>query len=286
MKFNWNDYSELELKRRNTLQIYITNRCNLKCEDCFAENATRDKKDMSLSEYRKIITVLKEKGGNQINVLGGEPFLHPNLLEILEINKVNDLKTTVYTNGTLLNKYTKDDFKNVKLRVSLYKLKGELKSIYNLTETDIPFDANFMVSKSTTVDEVKECADYAEEVYNCKVFFISSLRNLNNPRQEFFDDTNNTMNVLEYKELVHNFLMLYTGDMEIHISKRGVFESTKTIPDNKCRFANCFIDGKIIQCPYDVVNLKYQEDYHFNERFCQHNNTCLMSKIKLKRNKK
>jgi hypothetical protein len=71
--------------------------------------------------------------------------------------------------------------------------------------------------------------------------------------------------------------------MEIHISKRGVFESTKTLPDTKCRFSNQFIGGKVIQCPYDIVNMKFQTDYNFGTRDCQHNSTCLMSKIILRR---
>ncbi|PIT88468.1 MAG: hypothetical protein COU29_01650 [Candidatus Magasanikbacteria bacterium CG10_big_fil_rev_8_21_14_0_10_36_32] len=71
--------------------------------------------------------------------------------------------------------------------------------------------------------------------------------------------------------------------MEIHVSKRGVFESTKTIAENKCRFANYFIGGQIIQCPYDVVNLKFQKDYTFNTRHCQQSNTCLMSKVVFKK---
>jgi hypothetical protein len=140
-----------------------------------------------------------------------------------------------------------------------------------------------MVSRKTTVDELIETASYIEDNYNCGVFFISSLRELDNPRQEFFDDTEMTMPVIQYKELVHQFLDRYEGNMEIHISKRGVFESLVNTAGNLCRFANYFIGGQIIQCPYDIINRKFQDDYEFDKRFCQHNNCCLMSKIKLRR---
>jgi hypothetical protein len=140
-----------------------------------------------------------------------------------------------------------------------------------------------MVSSTTTLQELLDSSEYIEKNYNCDTFFISSLRELDNPRQEFFDDTAITMPVVQYKELVHNFLEKYEGNMEIHISKRGVFESTKTLPDTKCRFSNQFIGGKIIQCPYDIVNTKFQSDYEFEKRHCQHNNACLMSKIILKK---
>jgi hypothetical protein len=136
-----------------------------------------------------------------------------------------------------------------------------------------------MVSADTTVEELLLTAIEVERDFKCKVFFISSLRELDNPRQEFFDDTKMTMPVMEYKELVHTFLNDYEGDMEIHVSKRGVFESTTSVAEHKCRFANYVIGGKIVQCPYDLVNLKFQEDYEFNKRDCQHNNSCLMSKV-------
>jgi hypothetical protein len=142
-----------------------------------------------------------------------------------------------------------------------------------------------MVSKNTTVDEMLESAYYMEENFRCNVFFIFSLLELENDGQEFFTPPPNGLNSLEYKKMVHEFLRRYEGNLDIHISKRGVFESTTTLPDNKCRFANYFIGGKIIQCPYDVVNVKYQNDYEFGCRNCQHNNTCLMSKIVLKKKK-
>jgi len=284
MKFLWNKYEELPLERRNTLQIFITGRCNLKCKGCFARRAMEDNcGDISLKEYKEAVFAFLEKGGRQINILGGEPLLHPELRKILDINRENKIKTTIYTNGYFLKNYTKKDFEGIKLRISLCSQEMQDKQIKKLPITDIPFDANFMISKKTTLKELLDCANYVEKNYNSKVFFIFSMRELDNPRQEFFDDTDNTMPVIAYKELVHKFLEEYDGNMNIHISKRGVFESTKTLPDTKCRFANYFIGGKIIQCPYEVVNLKFQKDYEFNCRDCQQNNTCLMSKIILKR---
>jgi len=284
MKFPWNKYEEIPLERRNTLQIFITGRCNLNCRGCFARKAMKNNcGDISLEEYKEVVLKFLEKGGKQINILGGEPLLHPELRKILDVNRENKIKTTIYTNGYFLKNYSKEDFEGVKLRISLCSQEMQDKQIKKLPITDIPFDANFMISKKTTLNEMLDCANYVEKNYNSRVFFIFSMRELDNPRQEFFDDTENTMSVIEYKELVHRFLEEYNGNMSIHISKRGVFESTKTLPDMKCRFANYFVGGKIIQCPYDVVNLKFQEDYEFNCRDCQQNNTCLMSKIILKR---
>jgi len=285
MRFDWTKYEELPLSRRNTLQIFITNRCNLRCLGCFARSVMKDDNlDISVDEYKRVINDFIDKGGKQINLLGGEPLLHPKLKDILNINREKGIKTTIYTNGNLLNEFNKEDFDRIKIRISIYSLCKSVKSACDIPKTNIPFDANFMISRDTSLKELLDCAEYVEYNHNCKVFFIFSMIELDNPRKEFFDSTANTIDSLKYKELVHEFLDLYEGNMNIHISKRGVFESTKTLPDNKCRFANYFIGGKIIQCPYDVVNLKFQKDYEFNCRHCQQNNTCMMSKIVLRKN--
>lgn len=287
MKFPWYKYEELLLSKRNTLQIFITNRCNLRCEGCFAKNAMKQSardtgiSDMSVFEHRRCIARAMDRGVEQINLLGGEPYLHPMLSEFCRYNQGMGLKTTIYTNGTLFNWQAGRNFYGAKIRVSIYGLDGN-KGMTNLSDQqiDFPFDANFMVSAGTTLEEMLEVARISEEDYKCKVFFIFSMRECENG---FFRDSKNTMPVMDYKRLVHQFLEGYNGDMEIHVSKRGVFESTLDLPHCKCKFANYFIGGKIIQCPYDVVNLKYQDDYEFDTRYCQQNNTCLMSKVKYKK---
>ena len=286
MKFPWSMYNELKCGRRNTLQVFITNKCNLRCEGCFARNIiSGDDKHISLPEYRKVVSKFIAKGGKQINLLGGEPLLHPELREIIGINKANRIKTTIYTNGTSesFSPYISSDFDGVKLRVAIYSYRDGGKRCVDIPENAPRFDANFMVSAKTTLSDVLHSAERCEYMYNCKVFFISSIRELDNERKEFFDDTKLTMPLLQYKELVHKFLYKYEGNMEIHVSKRGVFESTTTVAEHFCRFANYFIGGKIIQCPYDVVNKKFKYDYRFGVRNCQHSNSCLMSKVIYKR---
>lgn len=281
MIFPWSKYEELPLERRNTLQIFICNVCNRGCEGCFARRVMDARTPyMSLSEYEACVEQFLEKGGKQINLLGGEPLLHPQLSDILKINRQHQIKTTVYTNGDCLSQYDPAVFEGVKIRVSIYSFHGVKAAERSaLLGCRIPFDANFMVSARTTVQELLDSAKICEEQLGCKTFFLFSMRELDNPEKEFFFDTEKTGSVLHYKKLVHEFMWKYDGWMDIHVSKRGVFESTTTLPDTHCRFANYFIGGKIIQCPYDVANCKYQEDYRFGTRSCQQNSTCLMSKV-------
>ncbi|MBP7708353.1 radical SAM protein [Candidatus Pacearchaeota archaeon] len=283
MKFPWHLYEELPVEKRNTLQIFTTNRCNLRCEGCFARKLLVNNANISMDEYRGAINKGVERGVKQINLLGGEPLIHPNIQEMIRLNREHQLKTTIYTNGYFLKNYTAEQLAGAKLRVSVYCKTDGIKSADGLPKTAIPFEANFMVSSKTKLEELLICAKEYEERYAGKVFFISSIRELDNPAQEFFQDTPLTMPVIDYKQMVHSFLEKYSGDMEIHVSKRGVFESTLDLPVTKCAFANYIIGGKIVQCPYDLVNEKFQGDYEFGRRNCQQNSTCLMSKVVYKR---
>ncbi|MFH1248963.1 MAG: radical SAM protein [archaeon] len=284
MFFPLDKYEEIKAGRRNTLQIFITNRCNLNCIGCFAKKVMKEKqKDITIKEYSWAVNEFLKKGGGQINLLGGEPLMHPRLREIIEINKKRKIKTTIYTNGIMLPNFGEKDLQGVKLRVSIYCKNKGIKSAVKLPKTSSKIEVCYMISKKTSLKEMLASAYHIEKNHNCNVFFISSIRELDNKNKEFFEDTDLTMNLLRYKRIVHEFLKEYKGNMQIHISKRGVFESTKNLAENKCRFANYFIGKKIIQCPYDTINLKFQKSYEFNKRHCQHNNTCLMSKIILRK---
>ena len=293
MKFPWHKYEEIKANRSNTLQMFITSICTMKCKGCFARNIMgTEVETITVKEYIEAINTLLMKGGEKVNLLGGEPTLHPGLKKLIHINRDRGLKTTMYTNGGYMagwdKNYIRECFEDVTVRLSVYSRSGpvkSLKSIKEFGERGVPLNLEicFMVSADTTAEELLLTAMEVERDFDCKVFFISSIRELDNPRQEFFDDTSYTMPVMKYKELVHTFLKDYEGDMEIHISKRGVFESTIAIAERKCRFANYIIGGQIVQCPYDLVNLKFQDDYEFGKRNCQHNNSCLMSKVIYKR---
>lgn len=89
----------------NTLKIFITNNCNLKCIHCYRYNETNHFEVLTISDWTRIIKEHKNLGGDSILISGGEPFLElEKLKSILEIAKSEGLRTAVITNATLLNK--------------------------------------------------------------------------------------------------------------------------------------------------------------------------------------
>ena len=82
------------------IYIEITNICNLKCEFC--PETCREKRSMSIQEFEKVIEKIQRYTNLVTLHVKGEPLLHKNLEEILQILDKYNLKTNITTNGTLI----------------------------------------------------------------------------------------------------------------------------------------------------------------------------------------
>ncbi len=86
-----------------TLPVFsITNDCNLDCPKCFTFNRPDAKYYKSLEETEQILDhIAAQSGGVQlINLTGGEPTLHPEIIDILNLcNQKGIGRVTMNTNG-------------------------------------------------------------------------------------------------------------------------------------------------------------------------------------------
>ncbi|MGA1871481.1 MAG: radical SAM protein [bacterium] len=83
----------------------ITNVCNLHCPICFTYNRSDTEYYMSVSEFEKIIDWIIESEGSVdlINITGGEPTLHPELLSLLKLCERKEIgRVTLNSNGITL----------------------------------------------------------------------------------------------------------------------------------------------------------------------------------------
>ncbi len=87
-----------------TIYLYLTGSCNLNCRHCwidpYFEGSPREV--LPWSELRKIIVEAKELGLQSVKLTGGEPFLHPQAVEVMYGLQELELGVTVETNGTLI----------------------------------------------------------------------------------------------------------------------------------------------------------------------------------------
>ena len=90
------------MKKFKRIFIEISNVCNLSCEFC--PPSKREKTIMSVENFEKVIQALEGHGDHIYLHVKGEPLLHPNFKEILEICSKYHKIVNITSNGTLLEK--------------------------------------------------------------------------------------------------------------------------------------------------------------------------------------
>jgi MoaA/NifB/PqqE/SkfB family radical SAM enzyme len=77
--------------------------CNLKCEMCNHWRETREP-PVSAERFKEFICELGQMGTKKIHISGGEPMLRPQIPEFVELASSLGIKSTMTTNGTLVDK--------------------------------------------------------------------------------------------------------------------------------------------------------------------------------------
>lgn len=122
MKYPIKIYGNFIYDKPNSYQVlaYIADICNYKCEYCY-NKFPRTGNLLNLSKLEQFITdILEQKDYLALDLIGGEPTLHPDLLDFCEKYKDStNIELTVYTNLTKpLEYYKKLLSYNVQLIVS------------------------------------------------------------------------------------------------------------------------------------------------------------------------
>lgn len=106
IRFHWYGANRRQLTREECGTVPITYlispsmRCNLNCGGCYAAMYNREpEQDLPIEIVDKVITEGKDMGMYNVFILGGEPFIRDDMLEIYE--KHSDVFFQVFTNGTL-----------------------------------------------------------------------------------------------------------------------------------------------------------------------------------------
>ena len=107
--------------RFKRIYIEITSSCNLTCSFC--QETKRDKRFMSIDEFSHVIEQVKPLTEFIYLHVKGEPLLHPQLGDILQICHDEGMRVNITTNGTLLKKQL--DTVSIRTNIS-YPLKSYL----------------------------------------------------------------------------------------------------------------------------------------------------------------
>lgn len=89
-----------------------TNSCNLKCRHCYADSENKKfEGELDLKEAKYLIEDLAKLKVPVILISGGEPLMRDDLFEIINYAKNYNIRTTISTNGTLIDKKTAQNLK-------------------------------------------------------------------------------------------------------------------------------------------------------------------------------
>jgi SynChlorMet cassette radical SAM/SPASM protein ScmF len=109
-----------------TIYFYLTEGCNLRCRHCWLEpphqSARRQYPALEPGLFRHILKQARPLGLSSVKLTGGEPLMHPQIGEILEILRNEKLRFTVETNGVLCTPELAQDL----LRSGLYHISVSL----------------------------------------------------------------------------------------------------------------------------------------------------------------
>jgi MoaA/NifB/PqqE/SkfB family radical SAM enzyme len=82
--------------------LYVTDRCNLDCAYCTEYDNSRP--HPSLDDLKKWVRKIRELGTMRIALVGGEPLMHPNIVELVRYCREIGFATSLTTNGFLLTR--------------------------------------------------------------------------------------------------------------------------------------------------------------------------------------
>lgn len=134
--------------RFKKIYIEITNICNKNCNFCSKDNLP--KKEMSIKEFEYILKQIKPYANYIYLHVKGEPLLHSNFAEILNLCIKYDIFVNLTTNGTYLFKYKEVLKQNPKIR----QINISLQSYNKKDNLDEIIDAVNCINQNTNINIV------------------------------------------------------------------------------------------------------------------------------------
>jgi MoaA/NifB/PqqE/SkfB family radical SAM enzyme len=277
-----NRWFEIAAEPKKTLQVFITGRCNAACKTCFFRHHLGEG-HMSFEDYR-LLVLRQFPNLEKVILLGGEPTLHPQLTEMIQLNNRLGLQTTLYTNGRRLNalrNFNREDMPDI--RLSVCGINKQWKDITALHAIEFPITLVFMLDQHNKT-ELFEVATMAREELGCNSMFITSIRDIV-ATGSYWKETADTMPMEEYASIVQDFVYRWDKPMTFHIVRRGILTTPLAQDNNQtgCRFLNVLPNGDRIICPFDISIDRTTQAKTFVERKCIQNpgGPCLLQKIVL-----
>jgi uncharacterized radical SAM superfamily Fe-S cluster-containing enzyme len=248
--------------------VEVTDRCNLACPTCYASSAPNYGRHRTLEEIEKMFDVIVANEGEPdvVQISGGEPTVHPQFFEIMDMAKSKPIKHLMLnTNGIRIAKdisfveklatYMPDfelylQFDSFKPEV-LEKLRGEdltevrKKAIEHLNQFNLSTTLVITLQKGENDDEIGKIIEYAlqQKCVRGVTFQPTQVAG----RNDNYDDTTGRITLTEVRRKIYEQYPLFTPQDLIPVPCN---------PDALCMAYALKVDGQVIP----MTNLLNPED--------------------------
>ena len=241
---------KLSENANKTAFVYITNRCNAKCEHCFYwDELNKDVDEMSLLDYKNLSNNFKDDV-SQVIITGGEPFLRKEIDQISKyfLNNQNIHSLNFITNGVLPD-----------------RIEEKLRKILSYASR------NTRILVNVSIDGLEEVHDKIRRVPGIFKKLLNTIENLKRLKKEYQNlqisalTTISRDNFHQFKEIsnfVERELKIYQRINIIRSPKTGAFGLSKHVAE--LSFSPEWVK------PFDLLELSEEQhkevlDFYFNK---------------------
>jgi radical SAM protein with 4Fe4S-binding SPASM domain len=245
-----------------TIKIHLTNMCNLKCKGCYCQ--FEEKSSLEKTEIFSLLGELKNLGYKNIefHILGGEPLLRSDLLEIISYakNRINLKQIVLFTNGTLITEDLAYKMRQSGLDVAIVTLHSHLDKIHDAI-------SQFTGSWDKTVSGIKYLINAGIRTYSftilmaCNIHYLRQIESLvrglgaKTMYFPFIKQTENDGMAIENKEEFQKGIEWIFNKSKKH--KRKISKILLRRGKSCSAFVDCISiksDGTVTPCP--LLNLR------------------------------
>lgn len=103
--------TSIKYPQRHGMYIYLTNRCNQRCNHCYMYAGEKLEEELSTEEIEDLLYAFAQHSGEVVTFTGGEVTMRPDFIDAVQFAKKVGLKVCVLSNGLL---WTSDLIETVK----------------------------------------------------------------------------------------------------------------------------------------------------------------------------
>lgn len=242
----------LDKFRITCVQIHITDKCNISCRYCYAKNHKGE--TFGTEKILSLISQAKELGVHEIQFVGGEPFMHPRLKELIQKTADLGLKMRIYTNGLLISDDWIEFLKGMPaiLMIKLDSSNGYKyhtgkdysiqirKTMKSCTEKGIRVNA-FIAVTSKNIEDVRELVEYT--------FSVGAIALIERFLPACSQKINTDLEIDSHQW--RDIQKIYMGLNKAHLPK---YRTVAKLLNFYCSCYNSTVsidtDGDVLPCPY------------------------------------